>query len=91
MFIMLYKLYAKVNSTLYDFRNVPCHVKAKLLSTYCLDLYMAHNYGPIGYRSIDVQFLVFFSLRKKNTICCHSRCLSVRPSVVCGNNFGTLF
>ena len=38
MIIMLYKLYAKVNSTLYDFRNVPCHVKAKLLSTYCLDL-----------------------------------------------------
>ena len=27
-----------VNSVLYDFRNVPCHVKAKVLSTYCLDL-----------------------------------------------------
>ena len=35
----VHKYYARVNSVLYDFRNVPCHVKAKILSTYCLDLY----------------------------------------------------
>ena len=35
----VHKYYARVNSVLYDFRNVPCHVKAKLLSIYCLDLY----------------------------------------------------
>ena len=25
------KYYARVNSVLYDFRNVPCHVKAKVI------------------------------------------------------------
>ena len=30
----VHKYYARVNSVLYDFRNIPCHVKAKLLSTY---------------------------------------------------------
>ena len=37
----VHKYYARVNSIVYDFRNVhvPCHVKAKLLSTHCLDLY----------------------------------------------------
>ena len=33
------KYYARVNSVLCDFRNVHIHLKAKLLSTYCLDLY----------------------------------------------------
>ena len=37
--ISVHKYYARVNSVLYDFRNVPCHVKVKLLSTYCLGLY----------------------------------------------------
>ena len=35
----VHKYYARVNSVLYAFRNVPCHVRTKLLSTYCLDLY----------------------------------------------------
>ena len=35
----VHKYYARVNSVLYDFRNVPCHVRTKLLFTYCLDLY----------------------------------------------------
>ena len=33
----VHKFYGKVNSVLYDFNNVPCHVKSKLLATYCLD------------------------------------------------------
>ena len=41
----VHKYYARVNSVLYDFRNVPCHVKANLLSTYCLDLY--GSYGTL--------------------------------------------
>ena len=40
----VHKFYGKVNSVLYDFKNVPCHVKSKLLATYCLD-YMDHSYG----------------------------------------------
>ena len=32
-------------------------------------------------------FLVVFSFFEKTTYCCRSRRLSVRPSVVCGNNF----
>ena len=43
----VHKYYARVNSVLYDFRNVLCHVKAKLLSTYCLDLDMDRNYGTL--------------------------------------------
>ena len=31
-----HKFYAKVNSIMYNYRNVPSHVKAKLLSIYCL-------------------------------------------------------
>ena len=34
----VHKLYGKVNSALYDFKNVPCNVKSKLLAIYCLDL-----------------------------------------------------
>ena len=33
------KFYCKVNNVLYDFKNIPCHVKTRLLDTYCLDLY----------------------------------------------------
>ena len=41
----VHKFYGKVNSVLYDFKNVPCHVKSKLLATYCLDLYGSCSYG----------------------------------------------
>ena len=40
--------YARVNSVLYDFRNVPCHVEAKLLSTFWFDLLVyGRNYGTL--------------------------------------------
>ena len=48
------KFYANINRILYVFRNVPCHVKAKLLSTYCLDLYGSELWS---YSSIAVQSL----------------------------------
>ena len=48
----VHKFYGKVNSVLYDFKNVPCHVKSKLLATYCLDLYGSQLWN---YSSIDVQ------------------------------------
>ena len=28
-----------MNSVLYNFKDIPCDVKARLLDTYCLDLY----------------------------------------------------
>ena len=48
----VHTFYGKVNSVLYDFKNVPCHVKSKLLATYCLDLYGSQLWN---YSSIDVQ------------------------------------
>ena len=48
----VHKYYARVNSVLYDLGNVPCHVKAKLLSTYCLDLYGSQLWN---FSSIEVQ------------------------------------
>ena len=42
----------KINSVLYYFKNVPCHVKIQSLSTYCLDLYGSQLWN---YSSIDVQ------------------------------------
>ena len=33
------KFYWRVNSLLSDFKNVPCHIKTKLLTTSGLDLY----------------------------------------------------
>ena len=33
------KLYCKVNSVLFDFKDIPSDVKSKLIDTYCLDLY----------------------------------------------------
>ena len=33
------KFNSKVNSVLYDFKDIPCDVKTRLLDTYCLDLY----------------------------------------------------
>ena len=38
----VHTFYGKVNNVLYDFKNVPCHVKSKLFATFCLDLY--HSY-----------------------------------------------
>ena len=48
----VHKFSGKVNSVLYDFKNVPSHVKSKLLATYCLDLYGSQLWN---YSSIDVQ------------------------------------
>ena len=33
------KFYYKVNSDLFDFKDIPSDVKSKLIDTYCLDLY----------------------------------------------------
>ena len=33
------KFYCRVNSVLYDFKDIPCDIKAKLLDSYCLDVY----------------------------------------------------
>ena len=33
------KFYCRVNSVLDDFRDIPCDVKARLLDSYCLDVY----------------------------------------------------
>ena len=56
----VHKYFARVDIVLYDFRNEPCHVKAKLLSTYCLDLYGSQFWN---FSSIDVQPL-FVAWRK---------------------------
>ena len=48
----VHKFYGKVKNVLYDFKNVPCHVKSKLLATYCLDLYGSQLWN---YSSIEVQ------------------------------------
>ena len=33
------KFYCRVNSILYDFKDIPCDVKARLIDSYCLDVY----------------------------------------------------
>ena len=48
----MYLYLTRVNSVLYDFRNVPCHVKAKLLSAYILDLNGSQLWN---FNSTDVQ------------------------------------
>ena len=48
----VHTFYGKVNSVIYDFKNVPCDIKSKLLATYCLDLYGSQLWN---YISIDVQ------------------------------------
>ena len=48
----VHKYYARDNRVLCDFRIVPCHVKATLLSTYCSDLYGSQLWN---FSSIDVQ------------------------------------
>ena len=57
----VHKYYARVNSVLYDFRNVPCQVNAKLLSIYCLDLYGSQLWN---FSSTDVQ--TFFVAWRKS-------------------------
>ena len=39
--------YCRVNSVLYDSKDIPCYVKAKLLDSYCLDVYRSQlwNYS----------------------------------------------
>ena len=39
--------YCRVNSVLYDSKDKPCYVKAKLLDSYCLDVYRSQlwNYS----------------------------------------------
>ena len=48
--------YKSIASTVHKFygkvKNVPCHVKSKLLATYCVDLYGSPLWN---YSSIDVQ------------------------------------
>ena len=41
------KFYCRVKSVLYDFKDIPCDVKAKLLDSYCLDVYRSQlwNYS----------------------------------------------
>ena len=39
MLTVVQKFYCRVNSVLYDFKDIPCDVKAKLLDSYCLDVY----------------------------------------------------
>ena len=56
---------------MYDFRNVPCPVKAKLVSTYCLDLYGLQLWY---FCSIDVQS---FYVAWRKTI----RCLWKLPNI----------
>ena len=50
------KFYCKVNSVLYDFKDIPCDVKTRLLDTYCLDLYGSQlwNYS----KHDDVSFML---------------------------------
>ena len=41
----VHKFYGKVNTVLYDFKMYPVMLKANILATYCLDIYMDHSYG----------------------------------------------
>ena len=45
----------RVNSVLYDFKDIPCDVKAKLLDSYCLDVYGSQlwNYSK---HDVDMYF-----------------------------------
>ena len=36
------KFYCMVISVLYDFKDIPCAVKAKLFESYCLGVYGSH-------------------------------------------------
>ena len=48
------KFFGKMNRVLYNLKNVPCHVKIKLLATYCLDKSQLWNYSSIEVQSFYV-------------------------------------
>ena len=43
------KFYCKVNNVLYDFKDIPCDAKTRLLDTYCLDLYGSQLWNSVAY------------------------------------------
>ena len=55
------KFYCRVNSVLYDFKDIPCDVKAKLLDSYCLDVYGSQLWN---YSKHDVD--MFFTAWRKS-------------------------
>ena len=55
------KFYCRVNSVLYDFKDIPCDVKAKLLDSYCLDVYGSQH---LNYSKHDVD--IFYSIAEIN-------------------------
>ena len=60
MLTIVSKFYCRVNSVLYDTKDIPCDVKAKLLNSYCLDVYGSQlwNYS----KHVDV-----FTARRKSS------------------------
>ena len=56
-----------------------CPVFADLLTRFCWKL--IYMYVSRWRMSEIIEFLVVFFFTEKTTLCCHSRCLSVRPSV----------
>ena len=55
------KFYCRVNSVLYDFKDIPCDVKAKMLDSYCLDVYGSQLWN---YSKHDVD--MFFTAWRKS-------------------------
>ena len=55
------KFYCRVNSVLYDFKDILCDVKAKLLDSYCLDVYGSQLWN---YSKYDVD--MFFTAWRKS-------------------------
>ena len=55
------KFYCRVNSVLYDFKDIPCDVEAKLLDSYCLDVYGSQLWN---YSKHDVD--MFFTAWRKS-------------------------
>ena len=50
------KFYCRVNSVLYDFKVIPCDVKAKLLDSYCLDVYYGSQLWNYSKHDVDMYF-----------------------------------
>ena len=57
----VHKFYCRVNSVLYDFKDIPCDGKAKLLDSYCLDVY---RFQIWNYSKHDV--IMFFTAWQKS-------------------------
>ena len=57
----VHKFYCRVNSVLCDFKDIPCDGKAKLLASYCLDVYGSQLWN---YSKHDVD--MFFTARRKS-------------------------